>query len=86
MANPKAIAFIQDCFVSGDTPADNCTFIVNFHTADGTYSSTNLTDVDVTQSEAQISGDLKTSVANSLNAGLNLSGPGSYAAADIRLF
>jgi hypothetical protein len=78
----KAILFIQGCNVDGDTPADNCSFAVDFHTSNGAYSSNAVINVDITQSEAQINADIKDAVATLINTALGT----NLNAADMRLF
>lgn len=77
----KVIAFIQGCNVDGGTPADNCTFSVNFHTSDGAYSSNTVINTDITQNEAQILSDLKAGVATAANVALGT----ALNAADVRM-
>lgn len=78
----KAILFIQSCNVDGDTPANNCTFSVNFHMSTGAYSSNAVVNVDITQSESQIHSDIKNAVAGLINTALGT----NLNAADMRLF
>lgn len=78
----KVIIFILDCYVNGDTPANNCTFSVDFHTSDGTYSSNAPINIDITQNESQIQSALKSAVATIINAALGT----NLNAADMRLF
>lgn len=73
---------MSDCFVDGDTPADNCTFLINFHTSDGAYSSNAPINADITQNESQINGDIKGAVASAVNTALGT----NLNAADVRLF
>lgn len=78
----KAILFILSCNVDADTPANNCTFVVSFHTSNGAYSSSAPINVDITQNESQIQADIKAAVAVILNNALGT----ALGASDMRLF
>lgn len=78
----KVIIFILSCNVDANTPANNCSFAVDFHNSTGTYTSNAVINVDITQNEAQIQADIKDGVAVLVNTALGT----NLNAADMRLF
>lgn len=78
----KVLIFVMSCNVDADTPANNCTFQVNFHASNGAYSSSANVNVDITQNESQIQSAIKIAVAALVNTALGT----ILNAADMRLF
>jgi hypothetical protein len=78
----KVLAFVVDCFVDGQTPSGHCTFNVHYLTSDGQLSADGTFNVDISETEGQITQSLKSGVADAVNTALST----SLTAADVRLF
>lgn len=59
---------IVDAYVDGDTPANACTYSVNFLTSDGLFSSSAILNSNVLQTTPQMQLDVSIQVAALVNA------------------
>lgn len=63
----KVLAFLLDSFIDPGDPVGDARFNVNFSTSDGQLSSSLVCQVTISDTEAAITADIKTQIADEVN-------------------